>query len=677
MRLRTLISLLLGVLLITSSGYIGWLGYSSGRRSIELFAKQEFSIGNRAAAHEVSDFLNDPADRLLQEFALRARRGMFNLKDDHWLALDLGERLRVNQSLKWISYSDAATGHFVGVWRNDDGQIVCNISTPGQGAAREAILTLEGKEIPFQRALPLDFDPRKRGWFTSAMAATGTVWSDPYVFLEGVPGITASRAWRPTDGGAPVGVFTVDFYLKDLQDLLDGVARDSSGFSVILAPDGKLICSSHNPDADLLTAALVAWIKAHPDFKNSTGEMSNHLVVLPVGPTRYRAALERVHMTSGFDCIVAGVIPESVLFSNVNKMGEAMGMVGILAVCIAVLAGCVLAYLVSEPLRALGSDLARVGEFYLAPQRAGHSVVSEVNQLRDASDRMKSSLRSFSKYVPDDLVRRLLSSGQEAVLGAEYQRLTVFLSDIEGFTAHTQHFPCHVLVHELGTYFEILYRRVRQHSGTVDKYIGDGLLAFFNAPEEVAHHENLACRAALIGLQELEMRVKEGGMAPFRTRVGLHCGEVLVGNIGTPERFAYTVLGDVVNVASRLESLNKVYGTSIIVSGDLRSQAGADFEWRHLDRVAVFGREGSMDIFELMGLKDGVDEDRLHARKLYEEALGLYLARSFWDARRIFAQVADLRPTDKAARLMLPRCEHMLSQDPPADWNGVFVFNMK
>jgi adenylate cyclase len=218
---------------------------------------------------------------------------------------------------------------------------------------------------------------------------------------------------------------------------------------------------------------------------------------------------------------------------------------------------------------------------------------------------------------------------------------------------------------------------LRQHSGTIDKFIGDGLLGFFNAPERVPHHENLACRATLIGLQELALRQHDGQTLPFRTRVGLHCGDVLVGNIGTPERFAYTVLGDVVNVASRLENLNKVYGTQVLTSGDVREHAGDDFEWRHLDRVSVAGRKGGMDIYELMGLKDGVEEDRLHHRKLYEEALELYFARSFWDARRIFGQVAEKAPGDKAALLMMTRCDQMLSVELPADWDGVFVYNFK
>jgi adenylate cyclase len=305
------------------------------------------------------------------------------------------------------------------------------------------------------------------------------------------------------------------------------------------------------------------------------------------------------------------------------------------------------------------------------------SVLHEVNQLRDAADRMKSGLRSFIKFVPDDLVRRLLANGKEAVLGGEIRRLTIFFSDIEGFTSHSEKIAPDVLVHDLAIYFEILSGRLRDYSGTIDKFIGDGLLGFFNAPEEVPHHENLACRAALVGLRELALRQQDNQMLPFRTRVGLHCGDVLVGNIGTPERFAYTVLGDVVNVASRLESLNKVYGTRILATGDIRAQAGNDFEWRHLDRVSVAGRNGGMDIYELMGFRDETSAARLHNRELYEKALEMYFFCSFSSAERIFAQLAANHPGDRAARLMAARCEHMRSLRLRADWDGVFVHDVK
>ncbi len=676
MRLRTLLSLVLATLLIVTAGFIGWLGYRSSHKAIEKITGQKFALATGIAAREVSDFLNEPANRLLDEYSVRARRGMLNLKDDRDLGFTLAERLRVNSTLAWISYSDSLTGHFVGVWRADNGAIVLNISTPGQGPAHEEVVTPEGKEIPYRRVEPPDYDPRGHDWFKNAVAANGTVWSEPYVFVEGQPGITASRAWRAPDTGAALGVFTVDFYLQDLQTLLNSVADKTDGLTAILEPDGKLISASTNSEAREL-AALCQWVRDHPQTAPINTPFDGRLVPTRVGTTPYLLALNHLETPSGLNCIVVGMVRKEVIFGGVHRAANQMEVTGLVGLVLAVMAGSFLAYRISHPLGVLSEDLAKVGQFYLAQGAISRSIIQEVNELREASDRMKSGLRSFIKYVPDDLVRQLLASGQEAVLGGEMRRLTIFFSDIEGFTAHSEQVAPNILVHELADYFEILSRRIRQHSGTIDKYIGDGLLGFFNAPEKVPHHENLACRATLIGLQELALRQKDGEMAPFRTRVGLHCGEVLVGNIGTPERFAYTVLGDVVNIASRLENLNKVYGTQILASGDLWGYAGADFEWRHVDRVTVFGRKGSMDIYELMGLKEGVSEDRLQSRKLYEEALELYFAKSFWDARRIFAQVAERSPDDKAALLMMTRCEHLLSQEMPAEWDGVFVYNFK
>ncbi|HKD69210.1 MAG TPA: adenylate/guanylate cyclase domain-containing protein [Candidatus Binataceae bacterium] len=678
MRLRTLLSLVLAALLIVTAGFIGWLGYSSSYRAIEHLTEQEFALGNGVAANEIDNFLNAPANRLLDELCLRARRSMLNLEDAQALGLDFAERLRVNRTLAWISYSDAKTGRFVGVWRAGDGAVVLNMSAPGQGEPREHIVALDGSESPYQRPRPKDYDPRQYDWFKRAMAANTTAWSEPYTFADGVQqGITASRAWRFADSAAPEGVFTVDFFLWDLKNLLNRVAQKIEGSSLILEPGGKLFCTSGSPDAAYVAAALGAWIKAHPRFTNINGQTSSRLIPIAAGRTSYLAALDRVETPAGLKCIVAGIVPRSVVFNRINRAVGQMGLFSVAGLLLAVLAGSFMAYRIGEPLRALGNDLAKVGQFYLAPQEAPPSVLHEVNQLRNAADRMKSGLRSFIKFVPDDLVRQLLSSGKEAVLGGEIRRLTIFFSDIEGFTSHSENVAPNVLVHDLARYFEILSRGLRQHCGTIDKFIGDGLLCFFNAPDEVPNHESLACRAALATLQELSLLQKDSQRIPFRTRVGLHCGDVLVGNIGTPDRFAYTVLGDVVNVTSRLESLNKVYGTQVLASADVWERAGRDFEWRHLDRVSVAGRVGSLDIFELMGLKGDVEDDRMRNRKLYEEALELYFARSFSNALGIFSRIAADCPEDKAAALMMKRCDQMLSAPLPSNWNGVFVHELK
>src|SRR5260370_3757078 len=232
MRLRTLLSLMLAGLLIVTAGFIGWLGYSSSYRAIEHFTDQEFALANSVAAHEIANFLNDAANRLLDELSLRARRGMLNLKDGRALGFDFAERLRVNRTLAWISYSDVKTGNFAGVWRTTDNAIVLNTSTPGQGEPREEIVAPDGKESPYQRPRPKDYDPREHAWFKNAILADTTVWSEPYTFVDGVQqGITASRAWRSSDSGTSVGVFTVDFFLKDLESLLDGVAQKIEGVS--------------------------------------------------------------------------------------------------------------------------------------------------------------------------------------------------------------------------------------------------------------------------------------------------------------------------------------------------------------------------------------------------------------------------------------------------------------
>ena len=676
MQLRFILTLVLASLLTLTAGAVGWVGYSSSRLNIKQVTSHEFAMGNEAAATQIAEFLNNPTNRLLTELSLRARRGMLNLEDEQGLGFDLAERLRVNKDLAWISYSDAKTGRFVGVWRNKDSQVLINHSMPDQ-IPQEAIVTPEGKLIPSRDANQAKYDPRTYSWYTDAMASPGTAWSKPYDFVDGDLGITASQSWTPNGATAPEGVFTVDYYLRDLEHLLSNLDVLTQGFLCVFDLKGDTIFSAESPQKGKLTEVLSTWIKQHPNFKNVAPQDNDHLIPLQVDGEIYLSALYRVDKPPGLQFIVVSTARKSDVFIKVERAKQRMVLATAAALLLAAAIGWIMAYRISEPLRLLGDDLTRVGRFNLESRTGPRSAIREVNQLRHAADRMRSGLRSFMKYVPSDLVRQLLSTGQEAMLGVETRRLTLFFSDIEGFTTYSEKVTRPVLVKELSGYFQIMRRTLTGRSGTLDKFIGDGVLAFFNAPVDVPEHEKLACLAALEALQELRESQARDGSSPFHTRVGLHGGEVLVGNIGTPEQFAYTVLGDAVNVASRLEGLNKIYGTQIIASGEVRDRAGDGFEWRHLDRVTVAGRQGVLEIYELMGVRGKVEASLLQARDQYEAALRHYFDRTFDDAVTGFVELAHGDSMDKAARLMAERCQQMAATKMPVNWDGVFVFGVK
>jgi adenylate cyclase len=208
------------------------------------------------------------------------------------------------------------------------------------------------------------------------------------------------------------------------------------------------------------------------------------------------------------------------------------------------------------------------------------------------------------------------------------------------------------------------------------------MLAFFNAPHRVCDHAAQACEAALAAQRSLErFNQATDDVPPFKTRIGLATGEVLVGNIGTARRLSYTVIGDAVNLACRLEMLNKAYGTAILASGEVRQAAGNDFEWRHLDRVTVPGRLEPLELYELLGRKGDVDAATLLVRDLHEAAVRDLVASRFDHTEQGFRAILDKAPDDRPARYLLEHTMLMRTElggtVPSKDWRGVHVHRSK
>jgi class 3 adenylate cyclase len=236
----------------------------------------------------------------------------------------------------------------------------------------------------------------------------------------------------------------------------------------------------------------------------------------------------------------------------------------------------------------------------------------EIAELHNGIGLLNTALRSFAQYIPLDVVRQLISKGQSLTLGVEERTLAVMFTDLENFSTVSQSSSPAQLLSQLTASFSAMTAAITEELGTVDKFIGDSVMAFWGAPVEIEDSALRACKAALRitrRMERLNQQWRDEGKASLKVRIGINYASVLVGNIGTPERLSYTALGDGVNVASRLEGSNKQFNTSICISDVLYSEVADAVEVRALGLVSVKGRTGDFPVYELLGIRDSTDPE--------------------------------------------------------------------
>jgi adenylate cyclase len=335
---------------------------------------------------------------------------------------------------------------------------------------------------------------------------------------------------------------------------------------------------------------------------------------------------------------------------------------------------------IQTPVRQLVLETEKIKNFDLKDEVNIPASLVELEKLIAAVSDMKMGLRSFQKYVPANLVRQLIETQQEAQIGGKLKQLTVFFSDVADFAAITEDLAPNELTIQLSEYFNVMTNVVASHSGTVDKYIGDAVMAFWGAPSDMADHALQACRAAIAcqrAIDALSETWRAAGKYEFHTRIGLATGEVVVGNVGSDQRLNYSVIGDPVNLASRLEGLNKSYKTGILISEDTYQACASHIEARLIDFVAVKGKVEPVRIYELIGERGDISPRRKETIKLFDRAIGAYLARSFDDALSLLAELKTRDPNDAVVDLYIARCEAFKAEPPPADWKGFHIFTTK
>jgi adenylate cyclase len=287
---------------------------------------------------------------------------------------------------------------------------------------------------------------------------------------------------------------------------------------------------------------------------------------------------------------------------------------------------------------------------------------------------------AFSRYLSPEIVSRIAENPEMLALGGERRDVTVYFSDIEGFTTISEKLEPEKLTQLMNRYLGEMTDTILASGGTLDKYIGDAIMAFWGAPLPCEGHALIGCRAALANqkrLLELAGEFSRLGYPPVRARIGLNSGPAIIGNMGSALRFSYTALGDTVNLSSRLEGANKAYGSYILISETTRAGAGAAVETRELDFVMVKGKHQPIRVYELLGLAGETDRRLLEKACAFEGGLALFREKRFAEAEAVFASIPAGFGPDHASDVYVDRCRHYRAEPPPADWNGSYALTEK
>jgi adenylate cyclase len=690
------ISLIISAAIILS---VMWFSSEKNARELSesLIAEIQNSVHNRTL-----NYFNpvENANRTLAFMTPRYFTDLINDARDTQRAFGFyDEVMRKYPQANMVYYSDAL-GNLIMLNRMDDGtfswRFVNNDGNRIFVRWEHSNSALYGNYPNTNEPASSGYDPRKRIWYTSAAEARSMIWTPVYIFATShQPGFTCAIPIYNNWGGLE-GVSSIDISVGELSRFL-GTMRPTPGTRIVIIDrEENLVAIQAEKDADLENLFAVVSdgdnmvysirnISAYPDetaraILSETLKQGSGLQTIEYKNERYKSVISPINIGNRLELSIGIVIPENDIIGNVRRTLYYVTFFSIGVLILIIICSSLLSKAIASPMQILSTEMSKIKAFQLDSDINLNTRFLEIINMRESFEGMRQGLQNFKRYVPSDLVKKLMNEGINAGIGGENRELTMFFSDIANFTSISEKKAPEELVQDLCVYFENVSKVIIKNKGTIDKYIGDSVMAFWGAPEASGHHAEDACRCAVQIQQMLRSIFRQWQnqeRLPFFTRIGIHTGDVIVGNMGYTERLNYTVIGDHVNVASRLEGVNKIYGTKIIVSQNTWAQCRDLFEFRMLDKISVVGRTEGLSIYELYSEKDDIEKVLRKLFNYYETGLNYYFEQQWDEAAKYFKAVLKSRSHDTPSLVMYQRCVNYKKNPPPKDWTGVYVSTVK
>ena len=449
------------------------------------------------------------------------------------------------------------------------------------------------------------YDPLTRDWYKNTNIKDTLYWSEPYIFSStGKTGITVAYPFI-TEYGTKIKVTAADIALDDLSKLLKNESQLVNGDLILFGEKNEMIATSFYEDIKEKADGKILNVQDLPD--NLYGGFGEKLVgkeangeFIGKNGIEYVYAIENFPDTFNKQWKLVTFVKKDILLENVRSTINRMLLMSFFIMIFFLWLIIYVSKMISRPIVEISDNMYQLKDMNLSIDIQATSKIDEVRTAQNAIISLRSGLESFKRYMPSELVNILIKTNQIAKIGGGEKNLAIMFTDIENFTTISETMSPQDLMEHLSDYFGRIVPIITKHQGTVDKYIGDAVLAFWGAPLDIDEPCLYAVQTAI----EIQKRLtvaneqwSQEGKPQFKTRIGIHFGPTLVGNIGSHDRLNYTIIGDSVNIAARIEGINKEFGTNIMISEEVNKYIKGKVNTKYVDSVMLKGKTEEVKLY--------------------------------------------------------------------------------